>query len=300
MASAGWSVKRKRKDNIIGWLFVLPLLTGVILFLGFPLIFAIVISFTDYSMMSPYSFFDFQFKFIGMANYVKAFHNDDFMRSLLNACINALGVPIGISLSILLSNLLLKHPKGSMLLRTLYFLPTVCGSVVITFIWQWIFTLIPNLFYLKYGTAPVNLLSGNNFMISMIIMGVWSGFGTSVLLIYASMKSIDKNLYEAAMIDGANAGQQLIHVTLPAISPVLFYIFLTGLAGSFQDFARFQVMGSDKPSWYSIMPVWEIYKQSTKGGNIAYASALGIVLGLIIMAFSGVQFLISKFWVDYD
>jgi multiple sugar transport system permease protein len=300
MTKAGWSAKRKRKDNLVGWLFVSPLVTGVTLFLAFPLLFAIIISFTDYSMMSPYSFFDFKFSFIGFANYTKAFHNSDFMRSLLNACINALGVPIGITLSIVLSNLLLRHPKGSMFLRTLYFLPTICGAIVITFIWQWIFTLIPNLFYIKYGTSPFNMLTGNNFMISMVIMGVWSGFGTSVLLIYASMKGIDPSLYEAAMIDGANAGQQLIHVTLPSISPILFYIFLTGLAGTFQDFARFQVMGSNKPSWYSIMPVWEIYKQSYSGGNIAYASALGIVLGIIIMGFSAVQFLLSKFWVDYQ
>ena len=250
MVNKSGLARRHRKDNLVGWLFVSPLVIGVTLFLGFPLVFAILISFTDYSLMQPYDFFEFQFHFIGFANYAKAFRNADFMRSLLNACINALGVPIGISLSIILSNLLLRHPRCSMLFRTLYFLPTICGSVVITFIWQWIFTLIPNFFYLKYGQSPFNMLSGNNFMISMIIMGVWSGFGTSVLLIYASMKGIDKSLYEAAMIDGANAGQQLIHVTLPAISPVLFYIFLTGLSGSFQDFARFQVMGSNKPSWY--------------------------------------------------
>lgn len=292
--------KRKIKENIAGWVFIAPLTIGLVLFLLFPLVFAVLVSFTDYSMYSPYGFFEFKFNFVGFNNYVKAFTNRDFLRSLLNACINTIGVPVGIILSLFLTNLLIRHRKGSLFFRTLYYLPTICGSIVITFIWQWIFTLIPQWLRNDFNITGLNLLSGNNFMISMIIMGVWSGIGTSVLLLYSSMKGVDKSLYEAAAVDGANSTQQLLHITVPQVSPVVFYILFTGIIGSFQDFARFQVMNGGSPAEYSIMPVWEIYKQVTDAGDLAYASALGIVLGLIIIIISAIQFAVSKLWVNYD
>lgn len=292
--------KRKRKENLAGWLFVAPLTVGLCLFLLFPLVFAVIVSFTDYSMYSSYGFFEFKFRFVGFANYIKAFHNTDFLRSLLNACINILGVPAGIILSLGLTALLVKNKRGSLFFRTLYYLPTICGAVVITFIWQWIFTLVPQWLRNGFNITDLNLLSGSNFMLSMIIMGVWSGIGTSVLLLYSSMNGVDKSLYEAASVDGANSFQQLLHITVPAISPVVFYILFTGILGSFQDFARFQVMASNSPAEYNIMPVWEIYQQVVSGGNLAYGCALGIILGLIIIAISALQFAVSKFWVNYE
>lgn len=292
--------KRRLKENLTSWLFISPLTIGLILFLLFPLVFAVIVSFTDYSMYSPYDFFEFKFNFIGFENYARAFSNQDFLRSILNACINTLGVPIGIIISLTLTNLLIRNKKGNLFFRTLYYLPTICGSVVITFIWQWIFTLIPQWLRNDFGVTGLNLLSGNNFMISMIIMGVWSGIGTSVLLLYSSMKGVDKSLYEAAAVDGANARQQFFHITIPQVSPVVFYILFTGIIGSFQEFARFQVMKNGSPAEYAIMPVWEIYKQVTDAGDLAYASALGIVLGLIIIAISAIQFVVAKLWVNYD
>lgn len=291
--------KRKRRENLTGWLFVAPLTTGLALFLLFPLLFAVLVSFTDYNMYAPYSFFEFKFSFT-LDNYVRAFQNTDFMRSLLNACINCIGVPIGIVLSLGLTALLVRTKRGSLFFRTLYYLPTICGSVIITFVWQWIFTLIPTWLRNEYNVTNLNLLSGNNFMISMIIMGVWSGIGTSVLLLYSSMKGVDKSLYEAASLDGANGFKQLLHITVPSISPVVFYILFTGILSSFQDFARFQVMASNHSAEYSIMPVWEIYQQVKSGGNLAYGSALGIILGLVIIAISAVQFVVSRLWVNYE
>ncbi len=291
--------KRKRRENLTGWLFVAPLTTGLALFLLFPLLFALLVSFTDYNMYAPYSFFEFKFRFT-LDNYVRAFQNSDFLRSLLNACINSIGVPIGIVLSLGLTALLVRTKRGSLFFRTLYYLPTICGAVIITFIWQWIFTLIPTWLRNDYNVTNLNLLSGKNFMISMIIMGVWSGIGTSVLLLYSSMKGVDKTLYEAASMDGANSFRQLIHITVPSISPVVFYILFTGILGSFQDFARFQVMASNHAAEYNIMPVWEIYQQVKSGGNLAYGSALGIILGLVIIAISAIQFAVSRLWVNYE
>jgi len=289
--------QKERNENKMGWLFASPLTVGLFLFLLFPLLFAIIISFTDYKMYDGYSFFDFRFNFVGFEQYAAAFKNENFMYSMINALINCIGVPIGIFLAIILTNLLVRNEKASLFFRTLYYLPTVCGAVIITFIWQWLFTLVPQWLGM---VGSLNMLDEGHFMLSMIIMGIWSGLGTSILLLYSSMKGVDKALYESAQIDGANGFNQLIHITMPSVSPVMFYVMFTGILGSFQDFARFQVMGADSPSLYKIMPVWEIYRQVTNDGNLSLASAMSIILGLIIMAISLIQFLVSKYWVNND
>ena len=177
---------KKRNENITGWVFISPLLIGLSLFLLFPLLFAIFVSFTDYTMYSPHSFFEFKFQMIGFDNYIKAFNDELFLRSLYNAFINCIGVPIGIVLAIFFTNLLIRNPKGSLFFRTLFYLPTICGAVIITFIWKWIFTLIPYAIRNTTGES-INLLTGDNFLRSMIIMGVWSGIGTSILLLYSAI-----------------------------------------------------------------------------------------------------------------
>ncbi len=288
------SSKKARRDSLYGYAFVAPLCTGLLLFLLFPLVFAFIVSFTDYTMYSGSNFFDFNFNFVGFAQYAKAFTNANFLRSMLNALINCIGVPVGILLSVILTNLLIGNKRGSLVFRTVYYLPTVCGAVIITFIWQWLFNLVPQWLGMQ---GELNMLDKSHFMLSMIIMGVWSGIGTSVLLLYSSMKGVDPALYESAQIDGANAFKRLYHITLPQISPVMFYILFTGILGSFQDFARFQVMGSNAPSLYKLMPVWEIYRQVTDAGDLALASAMGIILGVIIIAVSALQFIISRLWV---
>lgn len=284
--------QKKRSENLTGWLFVSPLLLGLSLFLFFPLVMAIVVSFTDYKMYGGSSFFEFNFNFT-FDNYINAFQDPSFGAALVNATINCIGVPIGIVLAVVFTNLLVKNPKGSMFFRSLFYLPTICGAVIITFIWRYVFNILGDIF-------DTNLLNADNFRSSMIIMGVWSGVGTSILLLYSSMKGVDKSLYESAQIDGANGFNQLIHITIPQISPVAFYVLLTGISGSLQDFSRFEVMGGGSPSLYKTMPVWEMYNWSSVdgGGNLAYASALGIILGLIIVVISAIQFIASKYWVN--
>ncbi len=299
--------RKKRNENIMGWTFISPLLAGLLAFLFFPLLFAIIVSFTDYKINSselingvqvPIEFFDFKFNFT-LSNYKAVFKNTLFWQSMYNAVINALGVPIGIILAVVFTNLLIKNQKGSLFFRTLYYLPTVCGAVVITFIWKWIFTMLQQEIFRQTGDPNVNLLTGSSFRSSMIIMGVWSGIGTSVLMLYSAMKGVDKSLYESAQIDGANGFDQLVHITIPAISPVAFYVLLTGIAGSFQDFARFEVMAGT-PAPYSSMPVWEIYRVVTEANDISLASAMGIILGLILICLSAVQFIVSRLWVHYE
>lgn len=292
--------KRKISDHLFGYAFSLPLVIGLCMFFFGPLIYAIFLSFTNYSFANMDSF-----KWVGLDNYVNAFSDKWFLRSLINALVNCIGVPIGIFIALVLSNFLVNNKRFSVLFRTIYYIPTICGAVAITFIWRWLYAplygVLPKLFE-AMGIPNMNFLGEDYFLPSMIVMGVWSGIGTSTLLLFAQLKSISKSLYEAAMIDGCNAFQRMIHVTVPGVSPIMLYILMTGIIGSFQDFSRFQVMRGDSLSYWSVMPVWYIYKYASSEWNyqLGYASALGILLGIIILLLTLVNFIISRFWVKYE
>ena len=292
--------KRKINDHIYGYLFSAPLIIGLTLFFFIPLGYAVYLSFTNYSFANLDSY-----HFIGIDNYVKAFQDEWFLRSLLNALINAIGVPIGVFFALILSNMLVKNPKFSVFYRTIYYIPTICGAVAITFIWKWLYTpiygFLPKIFEF-FGVKNMIFLGEDYFFPSMIVMGIWSGLGTSVLLLFAALKNISKSLYEAAEIDGCNGFQKFLHVTLPGVSPITFYILITGIMGSFQDFSRFQVVRGGVLTKWSVMPVWYIYNYSSSTWNyqLGYASALGFLLGLVILCLSAFNFVISKLWVKYE
>ncbi len=299
MEKTGKTVNRKRRnENIMGWTFISPLCIGLTAFLLFPMLFAIVVSFTDFKLLSGTDFFEFKFNFT-FDNYTRAFANTEFWGSFYNVLINAIGVPVGILLAVFFTNLLIRNPKGSMFFRTLFYLPTVCGSIIITSIWKVIFTNIGRLIFLDTG-KEFSFFNQENFLTSMIIMGVWSGIGTSILMLYSSMKGVDKALYESAEIDGANSLNQLLHITIPSISPVAFYILLTGISGAFQEFARFQGMSGDIRTSYRSTPVWVIYDIVVKGKEIGYGSAMALILGVILIVLSAIQFGLSKLWVHYE
>ena len=299
-ASVSSAKRKKVADGVSGALFVAPLCIGLCLFLAFPLIYALVISFTDYQMNAPELM-----KFVWFDNYIHAFQDEWFLSGLRNALINAVGVPIGMFCALLLSTFILRVKKGGALFKVLLYVPTVCSAVAITFIWQWMFQGeygLLNRMLVAIGLPKVSFLNRHNFWGSMIFMGVWSGLGTSILLFYAQLKNIPNQLYEAAMVDGANAFQSFFHITIPGVSPVSFYILLTGIAGSFQDFTRFQVMTGDSMQEWNVMPVWYIYKFTSVdyGYRLGYASAMGIILGIILIVISLIQFFVSRYWVHYD
>lgn len=292
--------KKKLSDNLTGWLFIAPILIGTLLFLAFPLGFAIYISFWKYQ--------NFQFiEFVGLQNYADIFYDQYFMKGMMNILITCIGVPIGMALSLILTNVMLANPKCQIVFKTIYYVPTICGAVAITFIWQWMYapmyglinTLLMNL---GITTKSIAFTGRQYFLPSMIVMGVWSGLGVSILLFYASLKSISKQLYEAASIDGANFFQKFIHITLPAVSPTTFYVLITGISGTLQEFTRFQVMSGGNINEWNVTPVWWIYYQTQAfaGFNYGYASAMGIFLGFLILIVSALQFVGSRLWVNYD
>jgi multiple sugar transport system permease protein len=152
-----------------------------------------------------------------------------------------------------------------------------------------------------FGLEPVTWLDESHVVGSIIFMEVLMGFGVPMLLYVSSIKAIPEAYYEAAEVDGANRLQQFIHITLPQVSPVSFYILVTGLIGSLQGFTVYQVMTNGNPS-NTMMPVLLIYKYSggDYGAFYGYASAMAIVLGAIIVVLTSLEFVLSKKWVYYE
>ena len=287
----------KKQETKFGWIFVAPMCIGFVLFILFPLVYAIVMSFSDYDLVNWGAF--------GLQNYTRMFSDVYFTTGLKNAVIYALGGPVGTFVALIISAMLVSIKKGSLFYRMIFYLPTLCGAVAITFIWQWMYAtdgiLIQLLQDLGIYDGAFKFLDQYRFVPSMMIMGVWSGFGISVLMFYANLHNISQALYESASLDGANAFHKFIHITLPAISPTMFYIIITGIIGALQVFTQFQVMAAGSSPEY-MSPVWHIYNLSFGGGGgeFGYASAMGVFLGLVIMVVTIIQFVVSKLWVSYD
>lgn len=288
---------KKKSEYFWGWVFIAPLLLGFILFTAFPLLLSIFYSFTEYDLFHAPNF-------IWLNNFKEVFLDEFFGRSLLNALVYCIGVPVGAFVALVLSSMLVNISRGSLAYRMIFYLPTICGAVAITFIWQWMYAPtygVLHTFLKSLGIKPITFLASEHFMGSMMVMGIWSGMGTSVLLFYSSLHNVSKTLYDAAALDGANAIQKFVYVTLPGISSVMFYIMITGILGSFQAFTNFQVMKNDQVNMASVMPVWWIYKHTgAYGYRYGYASALGLVFGLLLIIVSAIQFAVSKYWVKYD
>lgn len=294
------SVKRKRmREAIAGWVFVAPLIIGMLLFLAFPLGYAFYLSFTDTKATINGA------NFVGIDNYIAAFEEPLFMQGMINVLITCIAVPVGIFIAVILTSLLVSNPKGSIIFKSIFYVPTICGSIAISFIWQSMYAqgygvINQTLKNLGWITTDINFISDKNFLISMMIMGIWAGLGTSILLLFASLKSVNKQLYEAASIDGANFLQKFRYITLPALSPTIFYILVTGISGTLQEFSRFQAMAGSHgtPEW-AMSPVWFIYIRTANNFR-GQAAACGIILGFFILIISAFQFVGSRLWVSYD
>ncbi len=291
--------RQRRSDMIWGYICVAPLTIGLLLFLAAPLCFALYLSLTQYDLFN-------EPVFVGFDNFIRAFSANEtqFWPSVGNAFVMSIGVLLSMACSLVLANLISGKRKGSNVFRMIYFLPTICSSVAVGIMWKRIYDyqygFINNIVAL-FGGDKVNWLDAAHAVPSIIFLNVLFGMGTNILLYIATIKNVPASYYEAAELDGAGSLQKFFYITLPSVSPVSFYILTTGLIGSLQGFAIYQVMTNGSPS-NTMMPMLIIYNYM--GGNYGafygYASSLAILLGVIIAIVTALNFGISKKWVYYE
>lgn len=297
-------MKKHLKKDIQGYLFISPWLIGFLLLALGPMLLSLYMSFTHWSLLSPP-------QWIGLENYRQLLHDPLVGISLWNTAWYVLfAVPLGVLLSLVLALLLNQKLKGMGLFRTIFFLPSVTNMVAVSILWMWVFN--PEFGLLNRGLALLGI-SGPLWLQSelwakpaLILMSLW-GVGGGMIITLAGLQSIPRELYEAAQLDGARRWHRFRHITLPMLSPVLFFNLVMNTIGAFQVFTQAFVMTASSsqgqeggPNNATLFFVLYLYKKAFQQFKMGYASALAWLLFLIILLFTVIQFSLSRRWVYYE
>lgn len=279
-----------RRNAWAGILFVAPMLVLFIIFRFVPSLGAIGLSFTNYKLSGD-------FDIVGLANYQRFFDSEVAINALKTTLIYAaIYVPLMVLTALLTALVLQRIIWGSSFFRSSLFLPYVTSFVLAGIIWTWILAVDGPVNELlgKLGVDPLGFLTGSQPMVltSLAAVSVWRGFGYSMLILLAGLKTIPGELYEAASIDGASGWQQFWKITLPLLRPSLFFVLVIETIGAFQVFDTIYVMTGGGPARASYSLVYHLYESGFKFFNFGYASAVGVVLFVIVFLISIVQRLV--------
>ena len=296
-----------RTQQATGYALIMPWLLGFLIWNLFPFLASLYLSFTNYNLLQPP-------KWTGLDNYTRMFNSDpNFWPSLrLTVLYAILSVPLGMAGSLFTAMLLNQKVKGLGIWRTVYYLPAVLPAAATALLWRWMFNPDSGLINAFIGVlfAPIHLISGlaapkpgwfndeNLVLPSFIIMSIWGVFGTQTVIMLAGLKNIPQHLYESAKIDGANTITQFRHVTIPMLTPTLFYTLIMAIIGAMQTFTA--PLFIDTPRAAGIFMQVYIYQQAFTSQRMGYASALSWFLLLIILVMTMVVFRSSSLWVYYE
>jgi multiple sugar transport system permease protein len=288
---------RTQKEAFDAYVFMSPVILGLLFFTLGPILFSLYISFTEYDILdSP--------TWIGLENFTNLFADPFFWMSMKVTFTYAIvSVPLGLVVSLMLAMLLNQNIKGIFIIRTIYYLPVVISGVAVSLLWKWIFNPEFGLMNFLLGLigieGPSWLYSEEWALPAVIIMSLWS-IGGSMLIYLAGLQSIPTELYDAAKIDGANSRKTFRHITIPMLSPVIFFNLIMGIIGSLQVFTEGYVMTSGGPNNATLFSVLYLYRNAFNYLNMGYASAMAWVLFLIILGLTLIVFKSSPLWVFYE
>jgi len=295
---AGRPMKLRTRETLNGYLFFSPGLIGFLVFMGFPIFFSLYLSFTSYDIYSSP-------KWVGLLNYKFMFTKDPlFMKSLVNTLyFVALSVPLSTVLGVLVALLMNQKVLGIRVFRTIFFLPSVVSGVAVALLWTWIldpnFGLI-NTFLAKFGIVGPGWLTDELWSKpSIVLMSLWAIGGTMIIYL-AGLQGVPRSLYEAATVDGAGRLRQFWSVTLPMLTPTIFFNVIMGVLGGFQVFIQAYIMTGGGPNNSTMFYALYLYNTAFKDLRMGYASALAWVLLLIAMALTLIIMKTSSKWVYYE
>lgn len=277
-----------KRENKIGYLFILPLIIYFLIFQLLPMSLSFVISFTEWNLRGTP-------EFVGFSNYINLLTDaqlyPDFWPSLWITLKYILYfLPIGIFLSVVVSAMLNGNVKGDGFFKTAYYIPNVTAGVAVAA--MWIFMLDPQIGLVNQllGTSHSWLGNVSTALPTLAIMSVWGVLGYNVLILLAAMKSIPDDLYEAAKIDGANAWRRFISITIPSIQPTIFFIIVTGFIASFQVFDQMYLMTGGGPNGSTTTYLLSLYNHAFRYFEMGTASAMSYILLLIILFVTWLNF----------
>ena len=289
--------KKEKKGIRLGLLFISPWLIGVISFTLIPLFLAIGISLTDYSFLSDC-------KFVGLENYITMFTKDPLIWKSLGITFfyAIIAVPCQMIFGFLLANLLNQKLKGIVVFRTLFYAPCLIVVVSSTLLWKQMLETdfgVINYMLRIIGIDKISWLSKTGTIIaSTVFISLWQS-GKMMIINLSGLQAIPTAYYEAADIDGGSKWHQLIHITLPMMTPVLYMNLLIGLIGAFKTFTQIKILTDGGPSNASLVYMLYIYKNAFVNFKLGYANAMSILLFVIVGILTIIVFCSSKKWVYY-
>jgi multiple sugar transport system permease protein len=282
-------------------LFLLPGILGLLLLQLIPMIASIVISFTDWDLLTNWK----HANFVGWDNYTQVFKDEKSYTSLLNVFVFLIGyMPLVMALGVLLAVLLNRNIRGVKFYRAAVFVPVITSWVAVSIVWRWILNgqsgIVNYLLSLLGIQGPIWLQDPTWAMVSVIAVTVWKDVGFVSIILLAGLQDISDDYYEASELDGASAWNKFRNITLPMLTPSLFFVMTISLINSFQLFDQVLIMTNGGPAGSTSTIVEQVYKNAFQFNKMGFASAQSWVLFAIIFAVTILQQWLQKRWVVYE
>ena len=310
MSNIAYPVKRRRirRDKLNTWLwgyfFVAPIMIGMMIFALGPVLYAIYMALLKWDGLGQPSY-------IGLGNFRELFRDSQIYLELLNTLKYAVFVvPITLIIAVVVANSLNQKVPGRSFFRVSFFLPVVTMPVAIATVWKWLFNSqfgIVNILFRPFGLNPQWLGDPSYIMTAVIVVAIWSGIGYASIILLAGLQNIPSNYYEAASIDGASPWRQFRTITIPLLSPTIFFLLITSMINAFKAFdiiymfAGASVVASGGPTTEAVRTmVFGIYQKGFMLMRMGYAAAEAVVLFALILIVTAVQFRLQKKFVFYD
>lgn len=286
-----------RREAITFYLLILPWLIGFLAFMAYPMLRSLYLSFTSYNLLSPP-------QWVGLQNFERIFSDSDFWQSLKVTLLYALGsVPGGTIIALALAMVLSQKLRGVNIWRTIFFMPSILSSIAVAVLWLFIFRPeggLLNLILSWFGIQGPDWLLSEHWALPALILMSWWSVGGQIVIYLAGLKGIPEVLYEAAEIDGANDMAKFRYVTLPMLSPTIFFNVVLAIIGALQVFDAGWVMTRGGPNDATLFYMLNLYKRAFQMTQMGYASALAWILFIIIMVITLLVIRSSAAWVYYE
>ncbi|MBZ0296586.1 MAG: sugar ABC transporter permease [Anaerolineae bacterium] len=299
----GRTTKKNRdfkQNNLAGYLFIAPWLIGFILFGLIPMVISFGLAFTDYDILAAD-----QIQFTGLDNFHRMFFEDRRYGNSLTATVKYVvaAVPLRLIMALAVAMLLNVKRRGVYFYRAAYYLPSIIGgSVAVAVMWRQMFGAegLINAFGALLGFEPVRWLGNPQTAIwTLIFLAMWQ-FGSPMLIFLAGLRQIPQEMYEAAEIDGANAWNRFLKITLPLLTPIIFFNLILQTIGSFRVFTQAYIITGGAPLDTTLFYAVYLFNRAFETFQMGYAAAMAWVLLAIIAVLTAISFLFSKYWVFYE
>ena len=299
MAAKSTFSRQLRQEERLAWLFVLPVVLGIGIFQIYPTVFSLYASLTQWNLLTPP-------RWIGLDNYVDLFTTDRFFfQTMQNTGVYTFGVVVpAMIIALIFAILLNQEIRGKYLYRAIYFVPVIVPAVAVALLWNWLYE--PNFGLINSALRVIGIKGpawlGNTewAMRAVIIQSIWAGLGFNIVIYLSGLQSIGREYYEAASIDGAGFLHQFFYITLPLLSPVTFFILVTGVIGTFQDFTVPFIMTGGGPAGATQLVVMYLYGLAFRLQNMGTASAVAYIVFIVIVTLTALNFLLARRWVFYE